>query len=193
MAKAFGGLGTTAGLAADRTSMSGMSAGQQFFETDTKMLYLWDGSVWHLVSTVNTPVQTFFYGNGCSVSTLSATSVVVKPANVLSNTNSAYNASTGVFTAPTKGLYLVNASLSVYSSGLDSAYVELYMNVDGTYYSGGWQPIKYIVTGTHTSAKINTIVNCNANSTFTFYGRSANTTTTYSGCEFMILNISDKI
>ena len=49
MAKAFGGLGTTAGLAADRTSMSGMSAGQQFFETDTNRGYLYNGSAWVLI------------------------------------------------------------------------------------------------------------------------------------------------
>ena len=49
MAKAFGGLGVTAGLAADRASMSGMSAGQQFFETDTNRKYLYNGSAWVLV------------------------------------------------------------------------------------------------------------------------------------------------
>ncbi len=46
MAKAFGGLGVTAGLAADRTSMTGMVAGQQFFETDTKDAYTYNGSAW---------------------------------------------------------------------------------------------------------------------------------------------------
>ena len=46
MAKAFGGLGTTAGLAADRTSMSGMSAGQGFFETDTNKAFIYSGSSW---------------------------------------------------------------------------------------------------------------------------------------------------
>ncbi len=50
MAKAFGGLGVTAGLAADRTSMTGMVAGQRFFETDTNREYVYNGSVWALVS-----------------------------------------------------------------------------------------------------------------------------------------------
>lgn len=58
MAKAFGGLGTTAGLAADRTSMSGMSAGQQFFETDTKLLWYYDGAAWQRVHPAGSVVQT---------------------------------------------------------------------------------------------------------------------------------------
>ena len=48
MAKTFSGLGTTAGLAADRTSMTGMVAGQQFFETDTGIMYLYTGSAWSI-------------------------------------------------------------------------------------------------------------------------------------------------
>lgn len=46
MAKAFGGLGVTAGLAADRTAMTGMVAGQLFFETDTTLFKVWTGSTW---------------------------------------------------------------------------------------------------------------------------------------------------
>ena len=53
MAKAFSGLGVTAGLAADRTAMSGMSAGMQFFETDTNTLYLYNGGVWVKIPTAD--------------------------------------------------------------------------------------------------------------------------------------------
>lgn len=48
MAKAFGGLGVTTGLAADRTSMTGMVSGQQFFETDTNLFFVYTGSAWVL-------------------------------------------------------------------------------------------------------------------------------------------------
>lgn len=58
MARAFSGLGVTAGLAADRTSMSGMVAGQQFFETDTKLLWYFDGSLWQRVHPAGSVVQT---------------------------------------------------------------------------------------------------------------------------------------
>jgi hypothetical protein len=49
VAKAFSGLGVTAGLAADRTSMTGMVAGQQFFETDTELLFVYSNSTWKLL------------------------------------------------------------------------------------------------------------------------------------------------
>jgi hypothetical protein len=46
MAKSFPNTGVTTGLAADRTAMTGMYAGQQFFETDTSILYIYTGSEW---------------------------------------------------------------------------------------------------------------------------------------------------
>jgi len=51
VAKAFSGLGDTVGLAADRTSMTGMSAGQLFFETDTYLTYVYDGASWRQVAS----------------------------------------------------------------------------------------------------------------------------------------------
>jgi hypothetical protein len=46
MAKAFPNTGATTGLAADRSALTGMFAGQQFFETDTKDVYVYTGSAW---------------------------------------------------------------------------------------------------------------------------------------------------
>ena len=76
MAKAFGGLGTTAGLAADRTSISGMSAGQQFFETDTKLLWYYDGSAWQRVHPAGSVIQTISttYSTPETITATSATS-----------------------------------------------------------------------------------------------------------------------
>jgi len=51
VAKAFGGLGVTVGLEADRTSMTGMVAGQQFFETGSDVLYVYTGSAWRMVAS----------------------------------------------------------------------------------------------------------------------------------------------
>ena len=81
MAKAFGGLGVTAGLAADRTSMSGMVAGQQFFETDTKLLWYYDGVAWQRVHPAGSIAQTVWvrsntptsYGNGAVITQLNLT------------------------------------------------------------------------------------------------------------------------
>ena len=60
MAKAFSGLGVTAGLAADRTGMTGMVAGQDFFETDTKLLWYYDGVAWQRVHPAGMVVQTVY-------------------------------------------------------------------------------------------------------------------------------------
>jgi hypothetical protein len=55
VARAYAGLGVTTGLAADRAALSGMVAGQQFFETDTKALWIFDGSVWSSVLNAREP------------------------------------------------------------------------------------------------------------------------------------------
>lgn len=118
LAKAFGGLGVTAGLAADRTSMTGVVAGQQFFETDTKKMFVYSGSVWvqendytlgamtvDASGRVTLPYQPRFYAQttgilgavgGYTKITYSQTSV---------NTGNHYSTSTGLFTAPVSGVY----------------------------------------------------------------------------------------
>jgi hypothetical protein len=48
MAKSFPNTGTTVGLAADRSAMTSMFAGQQFFETDTNLMFVYNGSAWVL-------------------------------------------------------------------------------------------------------------------------------------------------
>jgi hypothetical protein len=48
MAKSFPNTGATIGLAADRTAMTGMYAGQYFYETDTGLMFTYTGSAWIL-------------------------------------------------------------------------------------------------------------------------------------------------
>ena len=55
MAKSFPNTGATVGLAADRTALTSPFAGMQFFETDTKALYLYDGSAWVSMLDTDTP------------------------------------------------------------------------------------------------------------------------------------------
>lgn len=55
MAKSFPNTGATVGLAADRSALTSPFAGMQFFETDTKALYLYDGSAWVSMLDTDTP------------------------------------------------------------------------------------------------------------------------------------------
>jgi hypothetical protein len=55
MAKSFPNTGATVGLAADRSALSSPFAGMQFFETDTKALYLYNGSAWVNMLDTDTP------------------------------------------------------------------------------------------------------------------------------------------
>lgn len=48
MAKSFAGLGTTTGLSTDRTAISNPATGMQFFETDTNLMVMYNGSSWVL-------------------------------------------------------------------------------------------------------------------------------------------------
>ena len=55
MAKSFPNTGATVGLAADRSALTSPFAGMQFFETDTKALYLYNGSAWVNMLDTDTP------------------------------------------------------------------------------------------------------------------------------------------
>jgi hypothetical protein len=46
MAKAFPNTGVTTGLSTDRTGLTGMFAGQHFFETNTGKVFVYSGSAW---------------------------------------------------------------------------------------------------------------------------------------------------
>jgi len=106
VAKAFGGLGVIAGLAADRTSMTGMVAGQQFFETDNKIMYLYDGSAW-VLSVTGTPIMFSAYGLA-NYTVANGAEFVFN--TVVTNVGGGYNSSTGRFTAPINGYYMFHYS-----------------------------------------------------------------------------------
>jgi len=113
MAKSFPNTGATVGLAADRSALTSPFAGMQFFETDTKLLYVYDGSAWVLTVT-GTPI--IFCANGLTSYTVTG-STEFKFSNIVTNSGSGYSASTGRFTAPITGYYMFHYSfLSVDSS-----------------------------------------------------------------------------
>ncbi len=58
MAKSFPNTGVTTGLAADRTGLTSPFAGMQFFETDTNLLYLYNGSSWIRITSAGVATGT---------------------------------------------------------------------------------------------------------------------------------------
>ena len=77
MAKSFPNTGATVGLAADRTAMTSMVEGQEFFETDTNKMFVYSGSGW---------VQTNSWSTTSGVTGVS--NLIVPPACRAKRTNS---------------------------------------------------------------------------------------------------------
>jgi hypothetical protein len=112
MAKSFPNTGVTTGLAADRTAMTGMYAGQQFFETDTNKVYIYNGSDWFVNDWLGTWPS--FWVRRLSASTAVGT---ITFDSVLENTGSNYSTSTGLFTAPVSGIYYFSGQFICTTSG----------------------------------------------------------------------------
>ena len=76
MAKSFPNTGATVGLAADRTALTSPFAGMQFFETDTKLLWYYDGADWQRVHPAGSVIQTVSttYSTAETITATSATS-----------------------------------------------------------------------------------------------------------------------
>lgn len=141
MAKTFSGLGTTAGLAADRAALTGMSAGQQFFETDTKKYYVYNGSSWIQQNDYTTtamtidstgrvllPYQPRFY-IVTSAFTFTSTATTTVPFNTaFVNNGSYFNTSTYTFTAPIAGTYVFAIGFQKRFTGA----LQTYWNKNGT-------------------------------------------------------------
>jgi hypothetical protein len=83
VARAFGGLGVTTGLAADRAALSGVVAGQQFFETDTKLLWYFDGAVWQRVHPAGMVVQSVYVrSDGIPTYTVNTSGTAISALNI---------------------------------------------------------------------------------------------------------------
>jgi hypothetical protein len=138
VAKAFGGLGVTAGLAADRTAMTGMVAGQDFFETDTKLLWYYDGAAWQRIHPAGSVVQTVWvrsdtpvsYGSGGVITQLNL-AITPRYANskllcqwVISGEAASYNA--GFRVAKNLAIATNPAGFNSVRGGLSNSYMSMF-------------------------------------------------------------------
>jgi hypothetical protein len=105
MAKSFPNTGATVVLAADRTALTSPFAGMQFFETDTKFVYTYDGSAWHKTNYVG--ISPAFHVIKTNAAAVTSGSIIVWN-SVKLDTTSSYSISTGRFTAPVAGTYIIS-------------------------------------------------------------------------------------
>jgi hypothetical protein len=115
MAKAFPNTGVTTGLAADRTAMTGMTAGTYFYETDTKKTFVYNGSSWVEDNNYNLTYVPSFHvtGNGGFVTVAAGAAAPFNYINM--DTGSNFNTTNNRFVAPVAGIYLFGVSM--YSNG----------------------------------------------------------------------------
>lgn len=128
MAKIFANTGVTTGLAADRAAMTSPFAGQYFYETDTKKIYVYSGSSWVETSNINNPggMSSFAY-TPPMVSVYKTAAQTIANATVVEITfDSEYfdtdamhstSTNTGRLTVNTAGVYLITLNLTFADNG----------------------------------------------------------------------------
>lgn len=130
---------------------------------------------------VTTPYQPAFSTRGTSYTQANASFSIVKPATTDLNVGSHYNSSTGVWTVPVAGNYLVTANGLAYPTGTGGSGVVF----NTAWYKNGsqWEDIQNGEYYSNHSSFINTaIIPCAANDTldFRFY-RASGSVTAYAG------------
>jgi hypothetical protein len=196
VAKAFGGLGVIAGLAADRTSMSGMVAGQEFFETDTKKMFVYNGSVWvqendytlgamvvDASGRVRLPYQPAFKAHSTNNSVANNAKWPLPVASL--NVGGHFNTSTWLFTVPVSGVYIFGGMIRL---DANLSYVHFQSQINGVtsnengdlpgltgfgtsangFTANSFSYMRYLTAGT----TFNFIINNNAGGTYNAHAQS---------------------
>jgi hypothetical protein len=138
VAKAFSGLGVTAGLAADRSAMTGMSTGQVFMETDTKREWVYDGTRWvqtNQYSTTSgvTGVSNLIVPPTCKIYRTTTQAIpnggptaIQMTGGALWDTDAMFSSGANtLITVNTAGLYLFSAQLTFAANATGSRFVQI--------------------------------------------------------------------
>jgi len=160
MAKSFPNTGATVGLAADRTAMTSMLEGQEFFETDTNKMFVYSGSGWVQTNSWSTTsgvtgVNNLIVPPSLRLSRSTAQSIPTSADTLITwtvedlDTDGMFSSGTDI-TVQTTGIYIVSAGLAFGSNSTASRYVQILKNstsVAGTIASSSGPAIS---GGTHT-------------------------------------------
>jgi len=160
-------------------------AGMLYYSHITNEMRLYTNATQHLTvnssGIVTIPNQPAFSTRGTSYTQANGSWTTVKPATIELNIGSHYNSSTGVWTVPIAGNYIVAANGLAYPSGTSGSGVVF----NTAWYKNGqqWEDIQNGEYYSNHTNFINTaIIPCAANDTldFRFY-RSSGTVTAYTG------------
>lgn len=128
MAKSFPNTGATVGLAADRTAMTSMLEGQEFFETDTNKMFVYSGSGWVQTNSWSTTSGVTGVSNlivpssvrldkAASQSIPNTTDTLLTWPTATHDTDGMYSAAaTNQITINTAGIYYVSANVTFFTN-----------------------------------------------------------------------------
>jgi len=134
MAKSFPNTGATVGLAADRTAMTSMVEGQEFFETDTNKMFVYSGSGWVETNTWGTTsgvtgvnnliVPPMVSATRTAAQTISnATWTFISLTSEVFDTNNMFTATDTKITIQTSGVYSLSGQCGYTPGNFDVLFV----------------------------------------------------------------------
>jgi len=174
MAKSFPNTGATVGLAADRSALTSPFAGMQFFETDTKALYLYNGTAWVESKNYSLSYRPSFQAtsNIGNVTVLAADPVPFNITNIDAGSN--FNTTTYSFVAPIAGLYLFG--YTVYAQAAIS--LTFYKNSGQLYNNSDVNPLTP-VTVAGNAATTTSLASLSVNDAITVRSRTSTSSAIY--------------
>ena len=125
--------------------------------------------------------------SGSPTGTIGSTDNLVTYGTKVIDTASAY--SSGVFTVPTAGYYLVTASIQIAESVASGTAAQLSIYHGASPVFIGLNRMEATVTGQNFQVQVSGVINCAASDTISMYFQTTGTSTSYVGSNYSWLNI----